>query len=106
MKKYTFRKLINDLHLWLGLASGVVLFIVCLTGTILAFETELVMAMDSQDHYAEKEGNPIPFETIVKNLEQKGLIVKEFIFYGEPNRNHQFTVLTKEQLENSKGKFV
>ena len=106
MKKYTFRKLINDLHLWLGLASGIVLFIVCLTGTILAFETELVMAMDSQDHYAEKEGNPIPFETIVKNLEQKGLIVKEFIFYGEPNRNHQFTVLTKEQLENSKGKFV
>lgn len=40
-KKYTIRKFINDVHLWLGLASGIILFLVCLSGTILAFEHEI-----------------------------------------------------------------
>lgn len=40
-KKYTFRKLINDIHLWLGIASSLVLFVVCLTGTIYTFRTEI-----------------------------------------------------------------
>src|SRR5690606_1245231 len=40
-KKYSIRKLINDIHLWLGLGSGIILFLVCLSGTILAFEEEI-----------------------------------------------------------------
>ena len=39
--KYTFRKLMNDLHLWLGIASSLVLFVVCLTGTIYTFKKEI-----------------------------------------------------------------
>ncbi|MGG5507485.1 MULTISPECIES: PepSY-associated TM helix domain-containing protein [unclassified Myroides] len=31
----------NDLHLWLGIASSLVLFVVCLTGTIYTFKTEI-----------------------------------------------------------------
>ncbi|OYX26244.1 MAG: sulfite reductase [Flavobacteriales bacterium 32-35-8] len=40
-KNYSVRKLINDIHLWLGLGSGIILFLVCLSGTILAFEEEI-----------------------------------------------------------------
>lgn len=40
-KKYSIRKLINDIHLWLGLGSGIILFLVCLSGTFLAFEKEI-----------------------------------------------------------------
>lgn len=40
-KKYTFRKVLNDLHLWLGIASSLVLCLVCLTGTIYTFKTEI-----------------------------------------------------------------
>ncbi|MGB3799447.1 MAG: PepSY-associated TM helix domain-containing protein [Lewinella sp.] len=40
-KSYGFRDLMNDLHLWLGLASGIILFLVCLSGTILTFEHEI-----------------------------------------------------------------
>ncbi|WP_413513088.1 PepSY-associated TM helix domain-containing protein [Myroides odoratus] len=40
-KKYTFRKVLNDLHLWLGIASSLVLCVVCLTGTIYTFKTEI-----------------------------------------------------------------
>jgi uncharacterized iron-regulated membrane protein len=37
----TFRKLTGLLHLWLGLGSGLVVFVVSLTGCIYVFETEL-----------------------------------------------------------------
>lgn len=40
-KNYSIRKLINDIHLWLGLGSGIILFLVCLSGTALAFEKEI-----------------------------------------------------------------
>ena len=40
-KKYTIRKFINDVHLWLGLGSGIILFLVCLSGTFLTFEEEI-----------------------------------------------------------------
>lgn len=37
----TFKKNIGFLHLWLGLASGLIVFIVALTGSILVFEKEI-----------------------------------------------------------------
>lgn len=40
-KKYGIRTFINDVHLWLGLVSGIILFLVCLSGTILTFEKEI-----------------------------------------------------------------
>ncbi|MDM1359878.1 PepSY-associated TM helix domain-containing protein [Myroides marinus] len=44
-KKYSFRQLMNDLHLWLGIGSSIVLFIVCLTGTIYTFKSEIQSMM-------------------------------------------------------------
>ena len=38
---YTLRKIFNDVHLWMGIASGLVLFVVCLSGTIYTFHTEV-----------------------------------------------------------------
>lgn len=37
----TFKKVIGKLHLWLGLGSGLVVFIVALTGAIYAFQEEI-----------------------------------------------------------------
>lgn len=37
----TFRKILREIHLWLGLASGIVLFVVCFTGTVLVYEKEI-----------------------------------------------------------------
>ena len=35
------RKFLNDVHLWVGLPSGIIVFIICLTGTIYVFNTEI-----------------------------------------------------------------
>jgi uncharacterized iron-regulated membrane protein len=37
----TLKKLVGKIHLWLGLSSGLVVFILGITGCILAFETEI-----------------------------------------------------------------
>lgn len=36
-----FRKFLNDLHLWMGLASGLILFVVCLSGTVYTFSSDI-----------------------------------------------------------------
>ncbi len=106
MKKLTFRKLINDLHLWLGLASSIVLFVVCLTGTILAFETEIVQFFDKTDFYSQKKGELVPFSKIVENLEDENTKVKDFIYFGEENKNYFFTTVDKASIEKNNGKPV
>ena len=35
------RKLFNDIHLWLGLTSGLIVIAVCFSGTVYVFNTEL-----------------------------------------------------------------
>ena len=37
----TFKKIIHQLHLWLGISSGLVVFIVSITGCLYAFKTEI-----------------------------------------------------------------
>lgn len=45
-KKSTFRRINNWLHLWLGLFSGIVVFIVSITGCFYAFQQEIKDAME------------------------------------------------------------
>src|SRR5690606_6897541 len=57
------RKLFNDIHLWGGLISGVVVFIVCITGTIYTYNTEIrALAMP--------EFNKVKVEGQKKNADQ------------------------------------
>ena len=57
------RKLFNDIHLWLGLTSGLVVIAVCFSGTVYVFNTELT---EKRHHiyikyslYREKNGFPL-----------------------------------------------
>jgi uncharacterized iron-regulated membrane protein len=40
-KKFSIRFWINQMHLWLGLASAIIFFLVCATGTIYVFKKEI-----------------------------------------------------------------
>ena len=41
---WRFRPVLKWLHLWLGLSVGLVFAVVSLTGTVLAFQSELLLA--------------------------------------------------------------
>jgi uncharacterized iron-regulated membrane protein len=36
-----FRQFLNDVHLWVGLSSGLIVLLICLSGTIYVFNTEI-----------------------------------------------------------------
>lgn len=69
----TLRKLIGQIHLWLGLASGLVTFVVALTGTLYVFEEEARDVFQARYFYVE----PLPEPR--KNLHQiSGAVQRRF----------------------------
>lgn len=65
MKK-TFKKIASQLHLWLGVSSGLVVFIVALTGSVLVFEDELEPVIYPKFHVVEapKDQSPLPLDNL------------------------------------------
>lgn len=57
MKKLSFKRISYLLHLWLGMASGIVVFIVAITGCIYTFQTEL-RNIFQPDQYIEIQNKP------------------------------------------------
>lgn len=45
------RKLFNDLHLWMGIGTGLFLFVICLTGTVYTFHTEIDEWVNSEKYH-------------------------------------------------------
>src|SRR5690606_13933062 len=50
------RKFLNDIHLWGGLISGIIVFVVCLTGTIYVYNTEIRESVLSEYYQVKKQG--------------------------------------------------
>lgn len=66
------------LHLWLGLMSSIIVFIVCLTGSIYAFKTQIENAINSKIVYTKEESKPTTsIDSILKNFNTK---------FGEANQ--------------------
>jgi len=65
----TFKKIIRQIHLWLGLASGLVVFIVAITGAIWTFESEI-----SDMVYSYRKVEPIAGQSIISISEIKKIV--------------------------------
>ena len=85
-----FRQLTGKIHLWLGLASGLVIFIVCLTGSIYTFRAQIENALNYKKVHVESRNAPfISLDTIHQKLEKSGIKVAQIILYGKPGRSHE-----------------
>ena len=62
--KVFFRRI----HLYLSLAAGLVILIACLTGAILVFEKDLMMAMNKDRYYVEKTGPALSTADLAKRV--------------------------------------
>lgn len=73
----TFKKSIGKIHLWLGLASGLIVFIVALTGSILIFEEEIDSFINPEFYKVSNIGNiKKTVDYSIKELEQHYSIKK------------------------------
>lgn len=66
------RKLVNDIHLWLGLASGLIVIAVCFSGTVYVFNTELTerAAPHLYTVKAEPGSTLIPVDSLLQIVQQ------------------------------------
>ena len=64
--KVFFRRI----HLYLSFAAGLVILICCLTGAILVFEKELMMAVNKERYYVEASGSKLSADSLVSKVKQ------------------------------------
>lgn len=99
--KYSFRKFINDVHLWLGLASGIILFIVCLTGTVLVYENE-IKKFFAEDFIVEVNGEKQSVSSLIEELQiSNGVFVTGVTIPNNENEGYSF--LVKDDLKERRG---
>lgn len=93
-RKFTIRTLFNDIHLWLGFISGIVIFLVCLSGTILTYEHE-IKELFSEEMVVTPSGERKSLESLKNSLSNnvKGDITGVTI-PSEANKPYEFKVKT------------
>ncbi len=82
----TFKKAIGQIHLWLGLASGIIVFIVSITGCIYVFQQEIRDLTESW-RFVEKQSKPYLIPSQLIAIAEKKLNGKRAtsLTYAKPN---------------------
>src|SRR6187402_281341 len=70
MKKNNFKKLIGQIHLWLGLSSGIIVFIIAITGCLYAFQEE-IQNITEEYRFVEKQDKPFLPTTQLEQIAKK-----------------------------------
>ena len=91
----TVKKIFGKLHLWLGLASGLVVFIVALTGSIMVFEKELELMFHKKFYYVENTtGEKRSYEELKDSLLSHYAVkkIRGFQVFANAERNVLFSI--------------
>lgn len=107
VKKTTWqrvRKLFNDIHLWLGLTSGLIVIAVCFSGTVYVFNTELTER--AAPHLYKVNPLPgkerIPADSLIKKIgEASGGTIISVSIPADLKRTYQLNV--KKKGDDSRG---
>ncbi|GEO02460.1 membrane protein [Adhaeribacter aerolatus] len=65
------KKFFRVIHLYLSLAAGLVIAVVCFTGAVLVFEKELQEAFNPDRYYVTPSGKPLPLAQLVTGVQQE-----------------------------------
>jgi uncharacterized iron-regulated membrane protein len=93
------RKFFNDIHLWLGLSSALIVIAVCFSGTVYVFNTELT-EKGAPHLYKVKpvaDQQRIPVDSLLQKVKQEtGGTISSVTIPAELDRTYQFNVKKKE----------
>jgi len=87
------RTFLNDIHLYAGLLSGLIVIAVCFTGTLYVYNTEILEFFDAERYFVEQGGKPLTLTELKNTLAQlkEGKLVG-VNWFEEAGRTVQFTV--------------
>jgi uncharacterized iron-regulated membrane protein len=82
-----FKKVIGKLHLWLGLASGIIVFIIAVTGCLYAFQAE-IRNLTEGHRFVEIQNKPYLPPSRLKDIAMAALPGKHLhaVLYGKPGK--------------------
>ncbi|HWK58246.1 MAG TPA: PepSY-associated TM helix domain-containing protein [Parapedobacter sp.] len=89
------RKFFNDIHLWMGLISGLVVVAVCFSGTVYTYNTELTEWAASHLHKVDvpRGSERLPVEQLLPEVAAvAGGSVNGIHISADPARTYRFTV--------------
>ncbi|MFD0990252.1 PepSY-associated TM helix domain-containing protein [Mariniflexile jejuense] len=72
MKKSAFKKTVRNIHLWLGLTSGIIVFIIAITGCLYAFQEEIQNLTESY-RFVKKQDDPFLLPSKLEAIARKEL---------------------------------
>ena len=91
------RKLFKKLHLWLGIPAGIIITIICLTGSILSFETEILETIYPERYFVkETSSEKIPLNELVPIINQQLQDNTVASIKVSSNSNRTYTATLKE----------
>lgn len=101
------RKFLNDVHLWIGLPSGIIVLLICLSGTIYVFNTE-IRELSSPELYkvshaanAERLSAEELIRTVSRETGGKVISIK---IPADPERSFVLTVRKPEESKSGEKK--
>lgn len=87
MRTLSLPFLLRQLHLWLGLASSVIVVILCLSGTLLALQAPIEAWVNRGVSTVSPSGEPLPLETLVPKVQ--AATGKTFSALEVPRNEHE-----------------
>lgn len=94
------RKLFAKIHLWLSIPFGIIIAIVCLTGAILVFETEILeICYPSRYFVKEVKGEPLPPAALLNAARQQlpdSVKINGLRVMQDPKRTYQVVLPGKK----------
>lgn len=91
----TTRKFIQKVHLWLSIPTGIIIAIICITGAILTFETELLELYYPERYYVkEVKESKIPLDKLIPivNKQLDNNSVSSIKVTSDPDRTYTATL--------------
>jgi len=88
------RKFFNDIHLWSGLISGIIVILICFSGTIYTYNTELREWASPHLHKVKVPANEnrIPADSLIpKIVSESGGTITAVSIPADRSRTYQFT---------------
>ncbi|KIO77646.1 membrane protein [Pedobacter lusitanus] len=90
-----FRKIIGQIHLWLGLITGIIVLIVSITGCLFVFQKEISDIVHQETFFVKPPASVVtlPYSTLLKKAEQtlgKDHTVNFSTTYKDPERAWEF----------------
>lgn len=97
----TVKQLIRQLHLWLGLASGLVVLVVTLSGAALVFEKEIEQLASSDLYFVPAGTERLPIDSLKNQAARYDPAVKLTRFEIEPHANNRTAIFYGKKGEGT-----